>query len=238
MRGSILQPSYLPWLGFFEQFYFSDTFVFLDDVQYTKQDWRNRNKIRTTHPLGMGWSWLTVPVKTFNSKQKLSITPIDYSTNWISKHLNLITQNYQKAPYFNEIFHIIKIILENKFEYLVDLNIQSTLALTNYLGIERKTILSSSLNITTKDKNERLIQICKLTGIKDFFDGAAAKFFIELDRFEQSNISVRFQDYLHPVYNQCNSPFIPYMSVIDLLFNHGKNSFNIILKNSKFSKIK
>ncbi|CCK81687.1 WbqC family protein [Desulfobacula toluolica] len=234
MQGCILQPSYLPWLGFFEQFYVSNIFIFLDDVQYTKQDWRNRNKLRTYDPSDKGWTWLTVPVKVIHSKQALSDTPIDYSTNWIAKHLNCMRQNYHTATYFKEIFQILKSVLENKFKYLVELNVQSTIALATYLGLQRDTILSSSLGIKTKDKNERLIQLCKATGITNLFDGKKAKNFLDLHRFKQNGISVSFQNYHHPSYSQCQQPFIKYLSVIDLLFNYGKQSIDIILKNSEF----
>ncbi|MBW1699114.1 MAG: WbqC family protein [Deltaproteobacteria bacterium] len=228
MRGCILQPGYLPWLGFFEQFVFSEVFVFLDDVQYTKQDWRNRNRIRTNSD--RGWSWITVPVKVKGTHTKICEVKIDYSRNWIKKHLNMIRANYQKAPFFNSIFSIIREGLYGRFETLVDLNIHLILGFASYLDLHRQTIRSSSLTVKEKDKNLRLVAICKQTGIHHLYDGKKAEAFLDLSLFAKHDIRVEFQNYDHPVYEQCYDPFIPYLSIVDLLFNHGKNSLDILLQ--------
>jgi hypothetical protein len=226
MRGSILQPGYLPWLGFFEQFFVSDIFVFLDDVQYTKQDWRNRNRIRSdTVP---GWSWLTVPVKVSNRRIKICEVKIDYSRNWIKRHLNLIRQHYRTSPYFNEVFAIIAEGLKRRHIYLSDLTIDLVLGLCGYLGIGRKTLRASDLVIGEADKNMRLITICRQTGIDLFYDGQKARTFLDADLFARHGIRVVFQRYGHPSYQQFYKPFIPYLSIVDLIFSRGRESIHIL----------
>ncbi len=245
MRGCILQPGYLPWLGFFEQYIFSEAFVFLDDVQYTKQDWRNRNRVRTN--ASNGWTWLTVPVKKNISNIKINEVKIDHSQNWIKKHLDIISNNYRKTRYFCEIYPVIKETLETKHVYIADLSIDLILRLAAYLNLNRKIFRSSELNIQEQDKNLRLISICSETGITYFYDGEKAGDFLDIPLFSQHGIKVEFQRYDHPVYDQHHQPFVSHpgagayeqhhqpfvshLSIADLLFNHGKESIDIIIRN-------
>ncbi|MFH1997670.1 MAG: WbqC family protein [Patescibacteria group bacterium] len=231
MRGAILQPSYLPWLGFFEQFIFSEHFIFLDDVDYTKKDWRNRNRVRINSK--QGWSWLTVPIKKQTQDLNINEAEIDYSRNWIDKHLSTIKNIYKKTKYFDTLFPIIENHLKKKYILLVDLNINLFLDIADFIDIKRKNIRSSTLKITEKDKNLRLISICKKTGIDYLYDGEKATDFIDIDLFLQNGIKVEFQKYNHPEYTQRFKPFIPYLSAIDLLFNYGKDSLDYIIQNTK-----
>ena len=226
MRGCILQPGYLPWLGFFEQFLFSEIFVFLDDVQYTKQDWRNRNRVRTNAK--QGWTWLTVPVKMDSMRSKINEVKIDYRQNWIKKHLNIIRNNYQKTRYFEEVFSIIQENIEKRFLYLSDLNVSLVLSIGEYLNIHRNTMLSSRLEIREQDRNLRLIQTCKQVGITHFYDGEKAKDFLDPALFKANGIEVEFQVYKHPTYKQCYEPFVSHLSAVDLLFLYGKESVKLI----------
>ena len=230
MRGCILQPGYLPWLGFFEQFFVSDIFVFLDDVQYTRQDWRNRNRIRSDTE--QGWLWLTVPVKVPNRRTKICEVKIDYSKDWIKRHLNVITQHYRNSPYFNEVFTILREGLNRRYIYLADLNIDLVLRFCGYLGIRRKTLRASDLAIQEADKNMRLIAICRHAGIDMFYDGQKSRAFLDVDLFAGHGIRVAFQHYAHPSYQQFYKPFIPYLSIIDLMFARGRESIDILAQNT------
>lgn len=231
-RIAILQPGYLPWLGFFDQMGRSDVFVYHTDVQYDKQSWRNRNRIRTKQ----GWTWLTAPVRIKrHSKDLIEDMRIDNSQNWRKRHCNLIKESYQKAPYFSQYFPFFKDIYSSSWEFLTDLDIYIVDYLIKALGIETKIMLSTQLNLKEKEKTERLIEICKKLGADVYFSGSAARNYIRKNRFKEEGIKLEYQDYQHPVYPQQYEPFIPYMSIIDLLFNHGKESLDIILHRKKWN---
>jgi hypothetical protein len=226
MRIAIMQPGYLPWLGFFELMRKSDTFVLLDDVQYTKKDWRNRNRIRTKE----GWMWLTVPVFTKNKRfQLINEVRISYLNDWRKKHLTSIKINYVKARYFREYFpELERIYYEEKWEYIVDLNVKIIKWMAAVFGIKTPILKSSSLN--TKGKREdKIINICNRLNATELYDSKAAESILNLDKFIAKGIKLEFQDYLHPVYKQVYEPFIAYMSAIDLLFQYGQKGLNIIL---------
>ena len=226
MRIGILQPGYLPWLGFFEQMYKSDVFVIYDDVQYDKEGWRNRNRIKTAN----GIQWLTVPVMVrLETHPLVHEVKIDNKTNWRKKHLSSIRQNYSKAPYFKEYIAVFEEAYLKEWECLMDIDMYFILRLTECLGMENKKIVKSSTLNTTGDRIERLINICKLFNADTFYEGAAGRNYIDDADFAKHGIKVEYQDYKHPVYKQLHGDFVPYLSVIDLLFNHGKESLAILL---------
>lgn len=225
MKIVIMQPGYLPWLGFFELMCNCDLFVLLDDVQYTKKDWRSRNRIRTQK----GWMWLTVPVLTkgkFN--QCILDVRIDNSINWQRKHLNSIVSNYSPAPFFKKYIQHLAQIYTNRWEYLIDIDLELIRFLSWELGIRTPLLRSSKLNIKT-EANQRVIDICKKVGADILYDSHGALDFIEHRRFEEEKITVLFQDYSHPVYKQVFEPFVSHMSVLDLILNYGHNSLDILL---------
>jgi len=225
MRISIMQPGYLPWLGFFELIYNCDLFVLLDDVQYTKKDWRNRNRIRTKD----GWIWLTVPVLTKNKQgQLINEVKINSSINWRRKHLMSIEINYNKTKYFNNYFSYFEKLYTSDWEYLLDLNIEIINWVVKMLNIKTPIIKSSGLNAKGK-KEDKVINICKKLGATELYDSKAAQNILSLDKINKNEIKVKFQDYQHPVYNQIYKPFLPFMSVIDLFFQYGPKSLNILL---------
>lgn len=224
-RIVILQPGYLPWLGFFDQVHKSDIFVIYDDVQYTKRSWRNRNKIKTS----TGWMWLTVPViQKGEYFQTLLETKIDNTQPWRKKHWASIRSNYSKAPFFKNHSRFFEDIYKYKWESLVDLNTEIIKYLMEELGIKTQLMYSSKLKIPGKG-TERLIKICQELGATHYLTGDLAKDYLEQTRFAKENIILEFQNYKHPIYPQLYDQFIPYLSVIDLMFNCGKESLNIIL---------
>ncbi len=224
-RIAIMQPGYLPWLGFFELMYHCDLFVFLDDVQYTKRDWRNRNRIRTCN----GWQWLTVPVFNRNKRgQQIRDVQINNHGNWQKQHFKALQIHYSKSRFSSLLLPEFKNIYSKQWDKLLDLNVELILLLAETLLIKTPWVFSSELNIKSK-KSERILEICKLLNADELYDSKAASDFLDLSLFEKEEISVKFQDFEHPVYNQVYKPFIPYMSVIDLLFNYGEEGLRIIL---------
>ena len=221
---SIHQPVYLPWLGFIEKVTSSEKFVFLDDVQFEKNGFQNRNKIRTYD----GEMWLTVPVKV-KSQTLLKDVKINYSTDWINKHKKSIIQNYKKAEFFDNYWFELEKIYDEKFEYLVELNIEVIKFLFDKLKIKTKTLFSSELDISDKGSN-RILEICKNLNADRYISGISGKKYLLIDDFERQKIKLEFQNFQHPTYEQVFDPFYPNMAMIDLLFNEGDNALKIIKK--------
>lgn len=225
MRIGILQPGYLPWLGFFEQMYKSDVFVIYEDVQYDKHGWRNRNRIKTAN----GVQWLTVPILVkFEEHPLISEVEVDNKQNWRKKHLSAIQQSYSKAPFYKEYAGIFEEAYSRDWEYLIDIDMYFITKLSECLGMgSKKTIRSSTLD-ATGDRVERLVNMCKMFKADTFYEGAAGRNYLDEKHFAGHGIRLEFQDYRHPVYNQLYGDFVPYLSVIDLLFNHGAESLAIL----------
>jgi len=228
MKVAILQPGYLPWLGFFEQMHRCDLFVVYDDVQYTKKDWRNRNYIKTRY----GRMRLTVPVLTKGKyRQRIRDARIDHSQNWKRKHLKNIRVWYEKAPYFHAYYDDLLNIYSRPRTFLIDLDMDLILWLCKAIGLDREIVFSSSLNVGSTDRQDRILEICRRTKANLLYDGHSARNFIEPGRFDDAGVRVHFQDYHHPYYHQLwlkEQGFIPKLSTLDLLFNHGPASLAIL----------
>jgi hypothetical protein len=221
----ILQPGYLPWLGFFEQVYKSDVFVIYDDVQYDKHSWRNRNRIKTPQ----GALWLTVPVITrFEDRTLTKDILIDNKTNWRKKHLLSIRHNYSRAPFFLQYIPLFEETYSREWETLIDLDLFLIERLINALGMTDKRLVRSSTLKVTGARVDRLIAICKRFQADTFYEGASGKNYIDENIFSDQGIRVVYQEYSHPVYRQIHGDFVPYLSLIDLLFNHGPESLAIL----------
>lgn len=222
-----MQPGYLPWLGFFELMINSEVFVLLDDVQYNKKSWRNRNKIRTKD----GWMWLTVPVLVKGKfKQITKDVRINNQISWQTKHLNSIRINYSHAFFFKEYISDLEGIIMKNWIYLVDLDLELINFFVKELGLTTPIIRSSELGGISGSGNEHIINICKKFNADELYDSKGAEDFIDGELFGKEGIKVIFQNYIHPVYKQIYNPFMPYMSVLDLLLNYGKESSKIIKK--------
>jgi hypothetical protein len=220
----VLQPGYLPWLGFFEQLWRCDVFVIYDDVQFEKGSWRNRNRIKTPQ----GSQWLTVPVllkgKGFPLIHEVEINP---SVAWQKKHIKTLQQCYAKAPFYENYSKKLFDIVDRPWRTLIDLDVALIRWIAEVLGIDTRTVLSSSLGIEGKNV-ERLIAVIRELKGKVFYEGASGKNYIDAEQFEKEGITVVFQDYRHPVYPQLYGNFASHLSVIDLLFNCGPESLNIL----------
>tara|TARA_B100000929_G_scaffold260373_1_gene224595 strand:- start:326 stop:1033 length:708 start_codon:yes stop_codon:yes gene_type:complete len=224
---AIHQPEYLPWLGFFKKMMNVELFVFLDDVQFRKKGWQNRNRIR----INDGTTLLSIPVHT-HSYPKINEVTIDNEKNWSIRHKKSILYNYARAPYFDEIKDFIESIFEKKFQYLVDLNTEIIKFIMNELEIKSKIVFSSELEISKKG-TERVLDICKAVDADHYITGTFwAESNLRVEEFKKSNIDVEFQKFQHPIYKQIHGEFIPEMSIIDLLFNEGRKEAKKILQNS------
>jgi hypothetical protein len=221
------QPAYLPWLGLFHKISISDIYVFMDDVRYSKSDFSNRNKIydKNKHKE----DWLTIPLYNGGKSGALFNNIIlDKNDKWRKNHLGKIVSNYSKTPYFKEYFIEIRDIINGQYEYFSDLTYDLLLYFIYALGIEVKIYKASSLCISSTG-NQYLIDICtKLKADKYVFGEQGIKY-ADIEVFNESGINVVFQKYNHPVYNQSGECFLPYMSIIDLLFNHGQDSYDILM---------
>jgi len=221
---SILQPGYIPWLGFFEQMDYADIFVVYDDVQYDKNGWRNRNRIKTPQ----GIQWLTIPVLTSSRMgQLVNEVEVDNRTNWRSKHIKAIELNYKKAPFFNDYFPFFEDVFSREWTKLIHCDMFIIYKIREILGINKPLFYSSEL--LSKGKNtDRLISMCKELNADEFYEGSSGRNYIDDKIFEDNGIKITYQDYQHPVYPQLYGDFIPYLSVIDLIFNCGKESLKTI----------
>lgn len=223
---SIRQPGYLPHIGFFKKIESCDVFVFLDDVQYEKNDWDNRNKIKTEK----GSMWLTVPILS-NFGQKLNEVKIANKENWSKKHRKSLKINYQKAPFFEKYWQDIDSILSQKWEKLIDLNLKLIYYFYTKLGLTTKTVKSSELDIN-ETASKRLLEICKKLNADIYLSGELGKDYLDEGIFKQSGIKVIYEKFQHPFYKQIHGDFLANMSIVDLLFNEGENA-QYILKNAK-----
>ena len=224
MRVTILQPSYLPWLGFFEQISRSDKFVLLDDVQYTRRDWRNRNRIRVRE----NWIWLTVPVQQKSRfSQSLLETRIDNSVSWRRKHLETLRQHYCKAPFFEKYFPRCQQVYEKDWTFLFDLCLETINLIKEEMGIETPLLRSSEMK-PGGEKTERLVSICRELGATHYLSGESGSNYIAEEDFSSQGIALEYQNYEHPVYPQRYTGFVPHLSAIDLLFNCGEQSLGIL----------
>ena len=221
---AVLQPGYLPWLGFFDQVLRSDVFVVYDDVQFDKHGWRNRNRVKSpTGPV-----WLTVPILHKGlGWQKILDVKINNETNWARKHLNTIRQLYARAPFIDRYYPDLELVLTQPWEQLIDLDLELIRLLCGWLKVDTAIVRSSELAIEG-DRSERLLHFCRHFGVQRYLSGSSARDYLDVGLFSANGIEVEWQDYAHPVYPQLHGEFVPYLSVIDLLFNCGDESRRVI----------
>ena len=223
MIVAVHQPQYLPWLGYFDKIDRADVFVLLDNVQFKKNEWQNRNKIKTAQ----GWQWLTVPV-LYKYPQLINQVTINNCVNWQHKHKQALVSNYNKTPYFEMVTNMLGDIFSSSWEYISQLNSAVVKIIARALGIETQIYIASELGEFPQGPDERLVAITKYFGAGTYLAGMGGKGYMNLDTFEKSGIEVIFQDFKHPVYKQLFGDFEPFMSSIDLLFNHGDKSLTVL----------
>jgi hypothetical protein len=219
-RILITQSNYIPWKGYFDSINTVDEFVIYDDMQYTKRDWRNRNKIKTQQ----GLMWLSIPVEVKGKFfQKIKDTKVS-DKGWNVEHWNIIKHNYSKAPFFKEY----KAFFEDLYlgcneDYLSQINYRFLHAICQLLNIET-TFRWSDEFVLRGDKSEKLLNICLDAAATEYYSGPAAKDYLDVDLFASKGVIVNWFDYSgYPEYTQLHPPFEHGVSILDLIFNTGPN---------------
>lgn len=220
-KVAILQSNYIPWKGYFDMIAAVDEFILYDDMQYTRRDWRNRNQIKTPQ----GVQWLTIPVLVKGKyHQKIRETEID-GADYAIAHWKALGQNYRRAPYFMEIASWLEpLYLEQTFTHISQLNRSFIENICNYLSI--KTVITSSWDYTLLNgKTERLADLCVQAGGTEYITGPAAKGYVDEKIFFDMGIKLTWFDYVgYPAYPQLWGEFTHGVTILDLLFNCGKDA--------------
>lgn len=220
MKIAVHQPNFLPYLGFFDKAMKVDKFIFMDNFQYTKRGFINRNRIKTPE----GFMWINVPV-SLTGTQNINEVKISPGDNWKNKLVASLTHTYKKTDYFDELFPVIENILVKKWELLVDLNVDLLNDIFSLLDITAMTELTSDMEISSLTTTGRIIDICRNAGATEYLSGKTGRDYLDIDLFEKSGIKLSFHDFEHPVYNQRFGEFIPNLSIIDYLMNNGTKSW-------------
>lgn len=223
-----MQPSYLPWSGYFNLIMNSDVFVFLDDAQYSKNSFFSRNRYPSSSK--DGFSWLTVPVRRLNSTQLFNEIYVLDEEKWRKKHLLTFKHVYGKAPMYDKFYPFLEAVISNaEIKVLSDLNIGLIKSISSYLGINTEMVLSSQLGITGS-RSEKLEKICKTLGCDTYLSPGGAQDYIEEDNIlPESGIKIIYQKYNCTEYDQGSNQFVPYMSIIDILFRYDVETSKKIL---------
>jgi hypothetical protein len=224
-----MQPTYLPWLGYFDLIAKSDLFVFLDSVQFDRRSWQQRNKIKTR----TGEMTLTVPIKSKGKRDQLiSQTEIDYSQQYPRNHLGSIRSNYSKSKNFDHLFPALCCEYEKKQRLLADLNINLINVMAENIGINFECIRSSQIPHSGR-KSGVLVSICQYLGASEYLAPIGSRQYIEREGlFRESNIAVTYQEFPHPIYQQLFGSFISHLSVIDFLMNEGSDALKTLRVNT------
>ena len=225
MIVSINQPAYLPWLGYFHRIAVSDLHIVLDHVQFEKNSFSNRNKVRTA----AGSSMLTVPLRTKGKFGDLSLNSVEIvkEDNWARKHWSTISQNYAHASYFAEHKSAFAGFFQQSWTRLFDVVKATTEYQLGAFGITTPIVFSSELNVSGS-KDELVLNLCRNIGANTYLSGPLGRNYLRPDLFESAGIKVLYHDYCHPTYTQTHPGFEPYMAAIDLLFNCGPKSLEIL----------
>lgn len=229
-RVAICQPHYVPWIGYFEMIDRVDTFVLLDDVDYIKREWKNRNRIRK-EALGTETKWLSVPIERADQRD----TPIARAriadTDWARKHLDGFFQVYRDTAHFDAAYTLLQTGLQRNAATLGELNVALIEDVCGALGIDTELRRSSDLDAGGR-KTEKLLALCRATGAERYLANNGSATYLEPERFEAAGIECRYQDYEHPTYPQRSGktelPFLSHLSVLDLIANHGPDALDIL----------
>jgi hypothetical protein len=219
MRVAVLQSNYIPWRGYFDLIHDVDLFVFYDDVQYTVNDWRNRNCIKTAN----GVVWLTIPIGNQNDRRICDVEIKDRA--WPRKHWMTIEQSYRKAPHFSRFEDFFREVYGGQWTSLSVLNQTLIQAIArDCLGIRTEFKDSRDYELSGS-KSERLSGLLTLLGADEYVSGPAAREYIDLSAFEQAGIRVIWKDYSgYPEYPQLHGPFVSNVSIVDLLMSVGERA--------------
>lgn len=219
VKLAISQSNYIPWIGYFDLIAAADEFIVLDEVQFTKNDWRNRNQIITPN----GLSWISIPV---GKKISRRICDVEIRQVWQEKHWNILKNNYSSSKFFSEIKKWLKpLYFDEEYQHLSEVNMKFIQAICFFLEIDTKITQSTDYSIGHEEPSQRLIDLCNQVGSNHYISGPAAKSYIDADLFAKNTISIAWMDYSnYPKYNQIWGNFQHQVSIVDLLFNCGKDA--------------
>ncbi|MDE3271734.1 WbqC family protein [Pseudoalteromonas sp. SSM20] len=238
---SVMQPTYLPWLGYFDLIDSADKFVFLDNVKLEKSDWHVRNRIKSAS----GELMLTCPVATPNGRLSAQINTTEFASGhpWRKKHLKSIEACYRKAPFFEQLYPLLKHYFEASYSYrLGQFNIGLIILLADYIGIESDFYIASELPSMSGVKDGKLVSICEYLQGDTYFSPLGAKAYIESTtpggELAKNDINVLYQNFKHPEYTQLFGGFISHLAVVDSLFNVGPEKTLLLIRKGHQSPIK
>jgi hypothetical protein len=228
---AVHQPHYLPWLGYLAKWAAADVFVFLDTVQYEKNGWQNRNRIKTAS----GPRWLTVPVHARLGTPIAEVT-VDTAQPWGDRHLRVIEQAYATVPHLARHREALGELYAAKWDRLAPLAIASAELLARAVGVATPAHLASALDVpATAEPTERLIALCRAVGADTYLAGRDGARYMDVARFASAGIAVLYQDYVHPVYAQLHGDFAPNCCGLDLLLTHGDEALDILRRGDHWS---
>jgi hypothetical protein len=228
MIVSINQPAYLPWLGYFERIAKSDIHVVLDHVQFEKNSFTNRNKIRVKD----GTAWLTIPLATKGKFGNLEIRNLEFvlGDKWKAKHWSSLKMNYSKASFFHQFMGTYESLYAREWSAFMPFVREMLLQHLLDLGIKTKLLFSSEMGISGH-KSELVLNICRVLGADIYLSGSQGKAYIDEKSFLDTGIIIEYQNYQHPIYKQVWPGFESHMGILDLIFNHGEDSSQILMAN-------
>jgi hypothetical protein len=227
---AIHQPHYLPWLGYLAKWAAADVFVFLDTVQYEKNGWQNRNRIKTA----AGPRWLTVPVRARLGTSIAEVT-LDASQPWPARHLRAIEDGYARAPYLGSHRGALRDFYARPWERLAPLAVASAEWLARAAGIRAPARLASTLGVTETDATGRLVALCRAVGADTYLAGRDGASYMDARQFEAAGIRILYQTYTHPKYAQLHGEFAPNCSTLDLLLTHGDDTLALLRSGDHWS---
>jgi hypothetical protein len=231
VKVAIHQPHYLPWLGYLAKWATADLFIFLDTVQFEKQGWQNRNRIKTPE----GPRWLTVPVR---ARLGMNVAEVEIDTRqaWARRHLHAIEHAYARAACFPRYAGALREFYDRAWTRLAPLAVASAGWLAAAVGIATPTRLASELGVAVTDPTGRLIALCRAVGATVYLAGRDGARYMDLGQFQAAGIEVCVQEYVHPVYDQPHGEFVPFLSGLDLLLTQGDEALTILRRGDQWSR--
>jgi len=225
MIVAAIQPGYMPWVGFFDLMKRCDLFVVADNLQYTKQDWRSRNRIRSPE----GFAYISVPVKRAHRGTPINKIEINNNHPWQTQHMNVLKYNYRNAPFWPKYEPVLQEMFDRDWIRLLDLDLWCMEFFANEFKINTPTMLLSDLPVTFgRDKTDSLIALTRAVGADTFLEGASGKQFVDISKFDEAGLSIEFQEYVCRPYRQQFEPFMSHLSALDLLLNEGPAGTTLI----------
>lgn len=223
MRVGVIQSCFIPWRGYFDFIRSVDLFVFYDDVQYSKNGWRNRNQIKTPQ----GLRWITVPVRHRSLTQMICETEIDDKEDWRATHMRLWEENYRTTPYYQDVLAILGNLVLGAANTISELNIALTKTVAAYLEIDTQLMLSSDLHLGGK-KTDRLIELLVKVEARTYLSGPSAEVYLDKEAFRRAGIGLEYKSYDYEPYPQLWGEFNGAVTVLDLIANCGPRSKDLI----------